>query len=161
MVDALSLLFGHLQPHEPLWPRSDGVFRKRFRALGKWFGFLMDANQRGGFGRPTQVLDLGSLRSGGATHFFLLTEDGRRLQLRGRWVNEKVMTIYLQELVSTTFLSRQPEWVQKKVTLMQDQADLVWGQTLSWVRAGASAEQIPRLWKHFLTSHSGWHPTSS
>ena len=46
-------------------------------------------------GKP---LDPGSLRPGGATWIFQQTENSEFIRRRGRWVNQKVMELYIQEV---------------------------------------------------------------
>ena len=49
-------------------------------------------------------LDLGSLRPGGATWILQQTEDGEFTRRRGRWLNERVMNIYIQEVSASIFV---------------------------------------------------------
>ena len=45
------------------------------------------------------------MRAGAATAFYQFTEGGERTRMRGRWLNAKMMNIYIQEVMTTTFLS--------------------------------------------------------
>ena len=93
------------------------------------------------------------MRAGGATLLLLLTEDARLVRLRGRWQHDATMTIYLQELAATTFLSEQPEQTRTMVALFDRQAPLVWRQTLDWMRQGVPPERAPDAWRAALLQH--------
>ena len=62
-----------------------------------------------------KALDLGSLRAGGATWLMQVTESGDLVKRRGRWVSEKVMSIYLQETTALQYLKAIPDNAQRKV----------------------------------------------
>ena len=50
--------------------------------------------------------DLGSLRPGGASWMLDVTENSELVRRRGRWLSNKVMEIYLQEVAVATFLQK-------------------------------------------------------
>ena len=100
VVGFLDAIFGELPPTAALWPASAGAFRRRFQAVLQQLRLPTRRTSE----QP--VLDLGSIRAGAATTFYQVTEDAERLRIRGRWVNGKMMSIYLQELVATTYLSK-------------------------------------------------------
>ena len=58
-------------------------------------------------------LTLGSLRPGGATHFFMSGTPVSTLQYMGRWSNEKSLRCYIQEAVAAFVLAK----ADKKVLL--------------------------------------------
>ena len=60
-------------------------------------------------------LDLGGLRAGGATWMIQVTEDSEFVRRRGRWINSRVMEIYLQEISCFQFLSAIPLSDRQKV----------------------------------------------
>ena len=97
LINLLSAVFGRLNKEKKLRPFSATALRKRFCALLSALGL------------PTKRLhgkrpfDLGSLRPGGATHLFLESEDAECVRRRGRWVSSKVMDIYIQEAMYTTY----------------------------------------------------------
>ena len=92
LIDAA---FGNLKDHEPLWPQSAQTLRARFKSL------------LGALKLPTvsvpglRALDLGSLRSGGATFIIQSSELCRR---RGRWASYKMMDIYVQETMALQYI---------------------------------------------------------
>ena len=63
---------------------------------------------------------LGSLRGGGATHFFRVTENLARLQYHGRWSRQETVKSYLQEALSTQVLSSATALAQKQLALAQE-----------------------------------------
>ena len=101
LVSALEVVYKDAEPDEPLWPGSSDTFRRRYREIGIWFGLKMLPSQRPSFGEKNEVLDLGSLRSGGATNVDMHTESLPLVQGRGRWNDIRVMRIYLREMQST------------------------------------------------------------
>lgn len=88
------------------------MFRDRFRRIGRFLKLPVDAKARGCIGSRKPILDLGSLRGGGATALYVATEDEPKVQGRGRWLSRRSMMIYLQELLATTFMSTLPDEVK-------------------------------------------------
>ena len=82
---------------------SPGTFRQRFAKLTQQFG--LDKLQWWSCIKP---LDLGSLRAGGATWLLQTAENGELVRRRGRWLNQRIMEIYVQEVSSVLFLSKLP-----------------------------------------------------
>ena len=60
-------------------------------------------------------LDLGSLRAGGASWLLLVSEDSELVRRRGRWINSKVMEIYVQEVGSLQFLPRLDKKIRERI----------------------------------------------
>lgn len=63
-------------------------------------------------------LDLGSLRAGGATWLMQTTESTDFVQRRGRWINGKVMNIYLQETTALQYLKSLPPSIVEKIMIL-------------------------------------------
>ena len=61
---------------------------------------------------------LGSLRGGGATHFFRVTENIARLQCHGRWSRQETVKSYLQEALSTQVLASASVLAQQQLSLV-------------------------------------------
>ena len=133
-------VFGQLLPSEPLWPLRSGTFRKRFAALGKAIGLTVDRNVAHGRFELGEVVDLRSLRTGGATDLWLATENAMLVQQRGRWANIKNMNIYLQELAATTLLSRLPDEVRLSVFDLHALATPLLLLGCRYTRAGIASE---------------------
>ena len=76
-----------LGPEESIWPGSPATFARRLAHLcGATLG-------------DKRLVLPSSLRTGGATHFFMKwNEDLPRLQWRGRWRDARLLAIYVQEL---------------------------------------------------------------
>jgi hypothetical protein len=51
-----------------------------------------------------RCLDLGSLRSGGATFIITMTENSELCRRRGRWASFKMMDIYIQETMALQYM---------------------------------------------------------
>ena len=99
--DLLSLVetaFHHLEGHQRLWPFSDQTLRHRFSDILKVL-HLDSASLK-----CSKTLDLGSLRPGGATWMMQTCEDSELVRRRGRWLNQRVMEIYIQEISSMQLL---------------------------------------------------------
>ncbi|CAK9087745.1 Uncharacterized protein SCF082_LOCUS41530 [Durusdinium trenchii] len=110
--DLLSLVetaFQQLEGHQRLWPFSDQTLRHRFSDILKVLH--LDAASI----RCPKTLDLGSLRPGGATWMMHTCEDSELVRRRGRWLNQRVMEIYIQEISSMQLL----------IHLSKSQRDLV------------------------------------
>ena len=102
LVSVIDLAFRGLTPGARLWPFSAQTLRTRLRSL-------MSSLQLPTTSSPGQrCLDLGSLRSGGATFIILSTENGELCRRRGRWANAKMMEIYVQESMAIQYMSMIP-----------------------------------------------------
>ena len=109
LLEIVSMAFRGLQRHQKLWPYSSQTLRNRFRQL------LVAA------GLPTvsiageRALDPGSLRPGGATWLLQQFESGELVQRRGRWMNYKVMSIYIQEVGAYQYLANLEDSKRDKI----------------------------------------------
>ena len=65
----LDLTLGPLSPGEPLWPRTPGAFRTRFKAIGRSMGIPVDPNPLD----RIPVISPASLRGGAATEVLFRT----------------------------------------------------------------------------------------
>ncbi len=99
LLEVASMAFLNLQKHQKLWPHSAQTLRTRFRQLLQALN-LPTVNQVG-----DRALDLGSLRPGGATWLLQQYESGELVQRRGRWLNYKVMQLYIQEVGAFQYLA--------------------------------------------------------
>ena len=109
LVQVIALAFERLIPAQKLWPLSPSTFRSRFAKL---IAALSLDNLEGTRIKP---LDLGSLRAGGATWLLQTSEDGELVRRRGRWLNAKIMDIYIQEVSAVLFLPRLKKQTREKV----------------------------------------------
>ena len=95
VIQLLSLAFRGLRPGEKLWNGSSETLRRRLNTLQ----LRLDLVEQG---KP--CFDLSSFRPGGATWMIQATENSELVRRRGRWLSTRVMDIYLQEVVATTFI---------------------------------------------------------
>ena len=89
-------LLGRLSPAQRIWPLSAGAFRKRWDAIAR----VLHVPSHQGSG-----LTPASLRGGGATSFYELSEDIDLLRRRARWSAVQSAEIYVQEVAPYEFLS--------------------------------------------------------
>ena len=111
---------------------------------------VVDRNSASGRFEIGEVVDLGSLRTGGATDLWLATENAMLVQQRGRWANIKNMNIYLQELAATTLLSRLPSSVRQHVADLHAQAMPLLALSCKLARADVPPDSWPLLFKQDL-----------
>ena len=100
LIQVWELAFESLKPSEKLWNMSPQALRNRFKSICK--ALKIPA----GYIHGMRPLDLASFRPGGATHLLQLTESGDLVQRRGRWASYRIMSIYIQEVASVSFLMR-------------------------------------------------------
>lgn len=140
MIDLITAAFGRLGPEDKLWPWSAATLRKRFSMLLSAIG-LPDAVPGAGRG-----FDLGSLRPGGATHLLLMTEDPELCRRRGRWLSSRVMEIYLQEVIATTYIRKlHPSTRQKVVNLAS-----AFPKLLKFAMQFLKTAIPPKVWPHLF-----------
>ena len=87
----------------PLWPGPTYTLRKRWDAGVAAIG----CSHLG--------ITPGGLRSGGATHHWLLYRDLPELRRRGRWQHEKTVEIYLQECMFTLQAQKLEPSIRRRV----------------------------------------------
>ena len=109
LLKVVQTAFSSLQPHQRLWSRSGQLLRTRFRQVMNELGITTDVRL------GSKTLDLGSLRPGGATWVLQQTEDADFCRRRGRWLNQRIMEIYIQEISSFQILAILPPQVKSKV----------------------------------------------
>jgi hypothetical protein len=100
LIEVVDFAYKDLSENDSLWPFSGQTLRTRFRHL--LAALKLPTTQVGNL-RP---LDLGSLRSGGATWHLQVSEDAEYTRRKGRWLSFKVMEIYVQESLALVYLKR-------------------------------------------------------
>lgn len=138
---ALALL-GHLPPGARLWPASPAAFRSRWNALCKALRLPCGASTA-----VVQALSPASLRGGGATRRILEGEDPSKVQRRGRWLNERSMAVYLQELQAATFVASLPQPVRQQLDQLLSCAPFVLEHALGFLSAGVPPASWPSRWR--------------
>ena len=102
LVKVIEIAFQHLKSFQKLRPFSGQTIRARFSSLLKANKF--DCLP----GQLSKGLDLGSLRAGGASWLMMVSENPDLTRRRGRWLTNKVMEIYVQEILAVQFLPNLP-----------------------------------------------------
>ena len=109
LLEIAEMAFSSLNMSQRLWPFSGQTLRLRFKDLLRAVG--LPTEKRNGL----KPLDLGSLRAGGATWTLQVTESGELCRRRGRWVSQKVMDLYIQEVSSLQYLNFVEPEVKKNI----------------------------------------------
>eukprot|EP00438_Fugacium_kawagutii_P005252 Skav228634 [mRNA] locus=scaffold204:32195:36586:+ [translate_table: standard] len=109
LLQVTDMAFGDLDPRCKLWPGSGQTLRTRFKQILSALELPLEKTLR------LKPLDLGSLRSGGATWLITATEQSDLVMRRGRWINLKTMSIYLQESMAVLYLQMVPVKAKTKV----------------------------------------------
>lgn len=135
MIQLLVGVFGELPPDRLLWPYSAATLRKRFSAVLSSLGLPESTKSCRGF-------DLGSK---GATHLLLTTEDPELCRRRGRWLSTRVMEIYLQEVMATTFVQRLDPKVRSTIYDRAAVFPQVLQLSMSFLATGIPCKVWPRL----------------
>ena len=109
LMRVVELAFKSRHRCQKLWQYAPGTSRSRFSKLVEAFDLdsFKDKNMK--------PLDLGSMRAGGATWLLHATENGEFVRRRGRWLNARIMEIYIQEVSSVLFLSKLQDHVADKI----------------------------------------------
>lgn len=102
LLQVTDLAFGHKPEGAKLWEQSGQTLRLRFKEILKELGLPVLRSD------GLKPLDLGSLRSGGATWHLQMSEDGEFCRRKGRWLSQKVMEVYVQETAALLYLKRIP-----------------------------------------------------
>eukprot|EP00435_Cladocopium_sp_Y103_P031603 s2642_g8.t1 len=109
LVKVIELAFRDLHPNQKIWPFSGQTMRSRFQKL-------LEANKLSPLPQSfSRGLDLGSLRAGGASWLLMRSEDAELTRRRGRWINNKVMEVYVQEVSSLQFLPNLPKSTKRLI----------------------------------------------
>jgi hypothetical protein len=98
LLEVAELAFAHLRRDESLWSMSAQTFRTRFRQV------LQRLDVSTTLPGMTKTCDPGSLRAGGAMWLLQATENGELVRRRGRWMNTRVMDIYVQEIGAQQYM---------------------------------------------------------
>ena len=125
-----------------LWAASPQTLRNRFQKILQALDLhaLPDGLSRG--------LDLGSLRAGGASWLLMVSEDSELVRRRGRWINHKIMEVYVQEVAALQFLPRLDVNTRNRILRGTRLFPLVLNKLSSFVSAG-----IPEVaWRILLVT---------
>ena len=99
LILVVQLGFGNLEKGDRLWPFTSATLRQRLRCVLRKLSLPWQAGSK-----PKQ-LNLASLRAGGATWLIGQSESSELVRRRGRWVSQRTMEIYIQEVMASTFMT--------------------------------------------------------
>ena len=144
VVEYLTTVFGKFHPDQPLWPLSSSTLRKRLNMLQTALGLPTTKSHE------SCPFDLGSFRPGGATHMLQQFEDSELVRRRGRWVSNKVLEIYLQEVSTATFHTRLSVSSRVKVEKLASSFTVIRKQCQNFILA-----DIPTIaWRHLWSTQA-------
>lgn len=146
LLRVVHLAFAGLSPLQKLWPMSGQTLRNRFKLVMNAIGLTADIKLNG------KNLDLGSLRAGGATWMLQATEDGEFCRRRGRWINQRVMEIYIQEISSFQLLAILPMSVRTKVYTMA----AAFPELLKFASTCTDAKIPHKSWRILWNAQDSW-----
>ena len=98
LVKVIEFAFAKIPETERLWPLGPQTLRNRFKSLLRALQLPSENPSH------PKALDLGSLRSGGATFIIQMTENTELCRRRGRWANPRMMDIYVQEVMALQYM---------------------------------------------------------
>ena len=129
LLALVDMVFGDLDKGCRLWPSSGQTLRNRLKQI---LHALELPIQRSLGMKP---LDLGSLRSGGASWLLMTTEQSELVRRRGRWLNNKTMEIYLRESAAVLYLQTILVASKKRVLCFATLFRQIFDKTLVFKRA--------------------------
>ena len=144
LVRLITAVYKNFDEDQQIWPYSPSTLRKRFASLMQALGLdvVRSMNQA--------PFDLGSLRPGGATDLLFETEDSELVRRRGRWLSARVMEIYLQEVLASTYVCRLPPEVQDRIEKLAFVFPEVLERAVSFLSTGIP----PLVWYQLFQAQS-------
>ena len=138
VIRLLTACFASLPKEEKLWPSSPAAFRTRWQAIGRSLG--IDTSAKKG-------LTPASLRPGGVTTFFRLTEDVPRLCQRARWVDHRQLDTYVQEVSPIEYLAALPRLTRARLDSLADHLPSFIDLAVSLLERGVPTKLWPALFR--------------
>eukprot|EP00435_Cladocopium_sp_Y103_P022064 s3889_g5.t1 len=145
VIEFLNAMYGRSSPEVKLWPFSASTLRKRFGQL--LAALKLPTEKSLGY----QPFSLGSLRPGGATWLLHATEQPELVRRRGRWLSSRVMEIYLQEVLVTTFAERISSKSRELIHLCSGGYAATLERCVAFLHGGIP----PKAWYHLLKGEGG------
>ena len=146
LVQVLELCFSQVLEFDKLWGNSPQSFRARFRQLLAALDLVQNMPH------SYKQLELSSFRPGGATWLLQQCESGDVVMRRGRWSSYRMMSIYIQEINSMSFLMKLPKAKRDRVNFLASCFPEVLQRVQSLSLAGLPASTwyltMPNLEKH-------------
>ena len=143
LVRLIRAAYKNLAEGDFLWHMSPATLRSRCAKL------LGAISLTPGLVPGVKDFDLGSLRAGGATWLMLMLDDPEKVRRRGRWVTNKVMEVYVQEVSSLQYLPRLPEGIKREV--------FKWANGLE-AAVKAAVSFVESLYSFLVSRCYGWQP---
>ena len=100
----------------------------------------------GGLGPGNLPYSLSSLRPGGATFWLQKTEDAEYVRRKGRWLSTRVLEVYLQESVFTTYTQKMTVESQSRVNHLCLHFNTILVKAIQLKNAYIPESAWPRLW---------------
>ena len=149
IVALLEAVFGKANKSQPLWELSAATLRRRFSDI---LAALRLPTKKTRGKRP---FDLSSLRPGGTTFHLLEHEDPERTRRRGRWVNSKVMDIYVQEVLYTTYTEHLTDDIRIRVHQLASSFDRILELAIMFLQTAVPPSTWLRLYQANDTEELG------
>ena len=125
LLQVATLAFEKLSPTRYIWPFSPQTFRNRFKTVLSAIGLPTVHSA------TMKALDPGSLRAGGASWLMQVTDSGDIVRRRGRWQNQRIMEVYVQEVGSLIYLQYLDPLTRQKVIELASHFTTVLNRALS------------------------------
>eukprot|EP00435_Cladocopium_sp_Y103_P056300 s620_g19.t1 len=159
LIEVIRIGLGYIQLGEKLWPFSGATLRLRFSKIAMR---LLLPSRSDDTPKP---MSLASFRPGGATHLITTTESAELVRRRGRWISNKVMECYLQEVESTTYLNEVSEACRARILkalavfpllLRQIRLPSVAGRESEMARLKRSIADVRAKWAQQKNLYEDW-----
>ena len=115
IIAFITVVFGPIPLDLPITPLNAGTFRRRWNAVLQHLGLPHSSFDKG--------CTPGCLRGSGATAFYQHTEDIPRIAWRGRWLRQRTLEYYLQEVAAQLLLSHVSSEVRDRIACFHNAAD--------------------------------------
>ena len=111
LLEIVRIGFGRLKPNERLWPLSGATLRSRLMKILAKLDLPTENHQQ------PKPMSLASFRPGGATYMMTVCDNAEQIRRKGRWASQRIMEIYLQEVMASTYLNQISEESKQKILL--------------------------------------------
>ena len=100
LLEIVRIGFDKLRPSEKLWPFSGSTLRSRLSKILHKLDLPTENHQQ------PKPISLASFRPGGATCMMTVCDNAEQIRRKGRWASQRIMEIYLQEVMASTYLNQ-------------------------------------------------------
>ena len=148
VIRFLSAMYKDAPQDSAVWPFSAATLRKRFSQLLR--ALELPTSKAGGH----HPFDLGSMRPGGATWLLHQTENPEYVRRRGRWLSSRVLEVYIQEVLVTTFIERLSPRTRFLIEPCSGEFAITVERTIAFLDSGIP----PRAWFTLLSTAAVFPP---